>query len=165
MVSLPPVADVGLFIVAVLALAGIALVAIERYTRWRFRRTAAAHAARGPVRLMPEALCRVTCDAAGVACSGQGAPREHLAWTELAAVEVHTNDTGPWGTDVWFVLRGDGGVMNVPQGATGDDELVRRLQALPGFDNAALLEAMTSTDNRVFRCWTRPVPAEPQPSS
>ena len=103
----------------------------------------------------------VTFDETGIAFSIPKAPGEHLSWAELAVVEVHTNDSGPWGTDVWFVLRGDHGALAVPQGATGDGELVRRLQELPGFDNAALIDAMTCTDNRVFRCWTRPASTEP----
>ena len=156
-------AEVGLWIVAIVGIAGLALVAMERYPRWRIRRDLAAGATGGPVRLMPEALCRVTCDETGIAFSRPKAPSEHLSWAELAVVEVHTNDTGPSGTDVWFVLGGDHGYLSVPQGATGDDELVRRLQALPGFDDAALIEAMTCTDNRVFRCWTRAASAGPSP--
>jgi hypothetical protein len=164
-IALPPVAEVGLFIVATLAIAGIAMVAIEQHARWRVRRAVAARPAGGSAPLMPEALCRVTFDEVGVAFSRPGTPDEHLSWSELATVEVHTNDTGPWGTDVWFVLRGHGGALAVPQGATGDSDLVERLQTLPGFDNAALIEAMTCTDNRVFRCWARPASTEPSSSS
>lgn len=59
------------------------------------------------------------------------------------------------------MLEGDHGSLAVPQGATGDGELLWRLQELPGFDNAAFIDAMTCTDDRVFRCWTRPAPAAP----
>lgn len=160
-IALPAAADVGLFIVATLAIAGMVMVAMERYARWRVRRAVEARPADGPAPLMPEALCRVTFDEVGVAFSRPGTPDEHVSWAELSVVEVYTNDTGPWGTDVWFVLRGRDGALAVPQGATGDSELIDRLQKLPGFDNAALIEAMTCTDNRVFRCWTRPASAEP----
>ena len=158
-------ADAGLFIVATLAVAGVLMVAIEQHARWRVRRAIAGRPAGEPARLMPEALCRVTFDEVGVAFSRPGTSGEHLSWAELAVVEVYTNDTGPWGTDVWFVLRGSDGALAVPQGATGDSELVDRLQKLPGFDNAALIEAMTCTDNRVFRCWARPASTEPSSSS
>jgi len=30
------------------------------------------------------------------------------------------------------------------------------LQQLPGFDNAAVIAAMQSTDNQRFLCWERP---------
>jgi hypothetical protein len=45
----------------------------------------------------------------------------------------------------------------IPQGATGDAELLARLQRLDGFDNLAVIEAMASTDNWRFVCWTAPV--------
>jgi hypothetical protein len=41
------------------------------------------------------------------------------------------------------------------QGATGDDQLLERLQALPGFDNNAVIAAMSSASNRRFLCRER----------
>jgi hypothetical protein len=53
------------------------------------------------------------------------------------------------------VLHGRDGGCAVPQGATGDRLLLERLQALPGFDNNAVIEAMSSTSRRRFLCWQR----------
>jgi hypothetical protein len=58
--------------------------------------------------------------------------------------------------DVFWVLHGTTGGCAIPQGATGDRELLKRLQTLPGFDNAAFIEAMGSTADKKFLCWQRP---------
>ena len=75
----------------------------------------------------------------------------------LDAVVVETNDTGPWDADVLWLLFGAGGSSGcvIPQGATGERELLGRLQSLPGFDNERLIAAMSCTDNQQFVCWRR----------
>lgn len=78
-----------------------------------------------------------------------------IAWDDLAEVEVHTNEAGPWGTDVWWVLRGARHTCILPADANGATALLRKLQALPGFDQGALLQAMGSTTRAVFPCWRR----------
>jgi hypothetical protein len=144
-----------------LAVAGLAFAVVRVRSLRRIERALEATSTPGSPRLMPEALSRVACDEAGVSLTTPQGRVEHLPWSRLAAVEVHTNDSGPWGTDVWFVLHGDGAGLAIPHGATGDSELVEHLQRLPDFDHTALLEAMVSTENRVFRCWTRPGWAAP----
>ena len=79
---------------------------------------------------------------------------EAVTWDALTEVSIVTTAGGPFEEDVFFLLRaGDAGCA-VPQSqATGD--FVSRLQALPGFDNQAMIDAMgTATDAR-FVCWTR----------
>ncbi|MDB6074411.1 MAG: hypothetical protein JWO89_2051, partial [Verrucomicrobiaceae bacterium] len=44
----------------------------------------------------------------------------------------------------------------IPQGATGDGELLELLQTLPGFDSMALIDAMGSTECRQFLVWKKP---------
>jgi hypothetical protein len=46
----------------------------------------------------------------------------------------------------------------VPQGAQESTQLLERLQRLPGFDNAALMRAMSSTEEATFVCWRRGTP-------
>jgi len=59
--------------------------------------------------------------------------------------------------DVFFLLIGSDGKSGcvVPQSAEDCDKLIARLQKLDGFDNAALIKAMSSTDNAKFVCWKR----------
>ena len=43
----------------------------------------------------------------------------------------------------------------IPQGAAGEEGLLDRLQKLEGFDNNAVIEAMSATENERFVCWRR----------
>ncbi|MBD3654739.1 hypothetical protein [Kangiella sp.] len=78
-----------------------------------------------------------------------------ILWDKMESIEVHTNDSGPWGADVWWVLRATDCFCSYPQGATGEDALIPKYQALPGFDNEELIKAMGCTSNREFICWHR----------
>jgi hypothetical protein len=65
-------------------------------------------------------------------------------------------DEGPFVDDVFFLLLGnDGKGCCVPPGAEGSGPLLDRLQALPGFDNGKVIEAMGSTGNARFVCWRK----------
>lgn len=77
--------------------------------------------------------------------------------SELSRVAIETNDGGPWGADVWWLMFGAGGVpaCAFPLGATGETEAVDYLTALPGFDHEEMVKAMSSTGNRLFAVWSR----------
>lgn len=75
--------------------------------------------------------------------------------SEMNDVTIITNDTGPIGIDLWWRLSGNGKLVFVPGGATGEKEMVHRLQKLPDFNNEELIRAMGSTDNAEFLIWTR----------
>jgi len=78
---------------------------------------------------------------------------------DLGGVIIETNDSGPWGADVWWLLFGSDDKVAVafPQGASGEKAVVDYLIALPGFDHGAMIDAMQSADNNVFPVW-RPKP-------
>lgn len=78
-----------------------------------------------------------------------------MRWDDLRAVVLETNDSGPLGTDVFWLLvgRDDNSQCAVPQGATGEMELLAKLQELPGFDSEAVVVGMRSTRNQHFPCW------------
>lgn len=80
---------------------------------------------------------------------------QRLPVADLSGVAVETNDMGPWGADVWWLLFGheDKLVCSFPQGATGERPIIDCLVALPDFDHEAMARAMTSTDNAVFPVW------------
>jgi hypothetical protein len=108
-------------------------------------------------RLQPEARYVVTLDDRQILCRHPSGKEQAVAWKDLNAVIVETNDSGPFGMDVLWLLvgRGAGSGCVIPQGATGKRELLDALQRLPGFDNAQLIAAMGCTDNRTFLCWQR----------
>jgi hypothetical protein len=77
--------------------------------------------------------------------------------SDLSGVAVETNDSGPWGADVWWLLfgRDDRLECAFPQGATGEQAALDYLMALPSFDHCEMTNAMRSTDNAVFPLWRR----------
>lgn len=76
---------------------------------------------------------------------------------ELALAHITTNDSGPIGADVWWVLEDAGEIIlcGWPQGASGESDVIDWLVKLPGFDHEAMIRAMSSTDNADFVVWRR----------
>ncbi len=83
---------------------------------------------------------------------------ERVAFADLLAVIIETNDSGPLGTDVWWILvgRSAGSGCVFPGGATGEKQAVEALQRLPGFDNEEFIKAMTCVENARFVLWRAP---------
>lgn len=75
----------------------------------------------------------------------------------LEEVAIITTGDGPYLTDVFWLLIGRHRRSGcaVPSDAQGMDALLHRLQALPGFDNRTVVEAMGCTDDASFTCWRR----------
>ncbi len=80
---------------------------------------------------------------------------ECVRWEDLSRVEVVTTDEGPFLCDVFYVLHGTSTAVAIPQGATGERQLVERLLKLPGFDGDTFIQAMGSTSNKRFAVWRR----------
>jgi len=79
-----------------------------------------------------------------------------IEWADIASVTVLTNDKGPFEADLFWVLSARDGraPVSVPMGSDGEHQLLVTMQArLAGFDNMAVVEAMSSTDNGVFQIW------------
>ncbi len=72
---------------------------------------------------------------------------------DISQIIIETNDTGPWGTDIWWKILGKEGFLSIPGGATGESEMLENFQKFPGFNNEELIKAMSSTDNAEFICW------------
>jgi hypothetical protein len=93
----------------------------------------------------------------GVRREVAGGKVEGVAWADLEEVSVLTTADGPFAEDVLFVLAGrDGSSCVVPQGAPESTHLLGRLQRLSGFDNEAIIRAMSNTGDARFVCWRRP---------
>ena len=102
-----------------------------------------------------EQAVSVELSATGITCELLDGTIRFMGWDELQSVIVKTTDTGPFEEDVWWILVGNHGQVTIPQLASGERELLPRLQALPGFDNDAFIEAMSSVENHQFLCWQR----------
>lgn len=103
----------------------------------------------------PESRFVVRLSDAEVVCERPDGKVERVGWADLRKVEIVTTSEGPLVPDVFWVLHGSRSGCAVPQGATGDQELLARLQALPGFDNNAVIAAMTCASDRRFLCWQK----------
>ena len=79
-----------------------------------------------------------------------------LAWADLGTVTVLTTDAGPFEIDLFWILTDrDGRIsVTVPMDAHGEHALLLSMQArLAGFDNMAVIEAMSSTGGAMFQIW------------
>jgi hypothetical protein len=104
---------------------------------------------------MPDSRYAVTVTDEGVSCALPDGSSTSVRWNDLEVVAVKTTDAGPFVADVFWVLQGSRSTCVVPQGLPGDQELVARLQQLPGFDTSALIDAVTSIEEATFICWQR----------
>lgn len=104
---------------------------------------------------LPEEAFTVLCDETGVTCKRPDNSVESVKWSDLRVVVIETNDQGPLYPDFFFLLIGESAGCIVPSAATGNGELLKRLQKLPGFDNEAVIQASISCDDNRFVCWKR----------
>ncbi len=107
------------------------------------------------VKLEPESQFIVEVSETEIVNHRPGGKIERVAFADLRAVIIETNDKGPFEPDVIWILVGDRAESGCvfPQGATGEEDALRALQKLPGFDYEQFFRAMKSTDNAKFLCW------------
>lgn len=108
-------------------------------------------------RRQPEARWTVSIEPEHVEVTDDAGRTSSLAKADMTGVAIETNDTGPWGTDVWWLLFGPDEKLACafPQGATGESFALDYLTTLPTFDHEQMLKAMCSTANAVFPVWTK----------
>ena len=95
-------------------------------------------------------------DESGIFSAYPDGQTQMIPWGEVECVAIETNDSGPWGADVWWLLEGGTSRCTYPQGATGDPEaLAEYPKRFPGFSDAAVIKAMGCTSNARFVCWER----------
>lgn len=105
----------------------------------------------------PEARWNIGIEEAAIVVTDDAGTRRRIGKDDLSGVIIETNDSGPWGADVWWLLFGadDRVACAFPQGATGETLVIELLVGLPGFDHGEMVKAMQSTDNAVFPVWRR----------
>ena len=104
----------------------------------------------------------VAFDHASVTCRHADGTTEAAAWEGVHLVEIRTTDHGPFVEDVFLVVHSGDARLVVPQGADGFGALLEHLQGWPGFDNGAVVAAMTCTEDASFICWRRGETADPE---
>jgi predicted metal-dependent HD superfamily phosphohydrolase len=102
----------------------------------------------------------VSCDDAGVTVTRDGKAAETVLWAEVTTVLIEIDDS--FLPQPWWIVRGANRGCLYPNDARGAaaaiDELARRL---PGFDYAAVIEAMGLTRGGVI-VWQSTAPALPR---
>ena len=109
-------------------------------------------------RLEPESKWEIAVDGNRISVRDEAGQVRSVARGDLSGVAIETNDSGPWGADVWWLLfdRSDQLACAFPQGATGEEAVIEYISGLPSFDHGEMIKAMASTDNAVFAVWRRP---------
>ena len=75
---------------------------------------------------------------------------QSIGWASISRIAVETNDSGPWGADVWWCLEGSTSSCTFPQGATGEAAALDQIRMrFPGFQ----VRGMNSTSIARFVCW------------
>lgn len=110
---------------------------------------------RGSPALDPEGRFVVRVDAAEVVCERPDGTRERVNWDDLERVEIVSTSEGPRFPDTFWLLVGKVGGCAIPWGATGEAQLLERLQQLPGFDNTAVIGAASDSTDARRTCWER----------
>lgn len=112
---------------------------------------------RKPRTLAPESKWVISMDNGRISVRDDAGAVRSILKDHLSGIAIETNDSGPWGADVWWLLFGkdDQLACASPQGATGEDTMIDYFTALPSFDHGEMIKAMASTDNAVFAVWRR----------
>ena len=109
-------------------------------------------------KLEPEALWRVLLDADALRVIDADGNESSVSKADISGVAIETNDSGPWGSDVWWLIfgRDDELACAYPQGATGEQAALDYLMALSGFEHSEMVQGMRSVENAVFPVWRKP---------
>jgi len=78
-----------------------------------------------------------------------------LSWSDIIRFEIQTNDSGPFGWDVWFVLISTQDEVFFPLGATGEDAVLARLASVTGGTFGQLIDGMNCGTNCTFVTWEK----------
>jgi hypothetical protein len=107
--------------------------------------------------LQPEAQWTVALDHARIEVTDATGAVRGIDKAALSAILIETNDSGPWGTDFWWLFLGPDKALAcaVPQGAAGEQAPIDWMLALPGFDHEAMINANGSVENAFFEVWRR----------
>jgi hypothetical protein len=101
---------------------------------------------------LPPAQGRVVLGARAVRRLAPDGSEAELAWADLREVRIVSRPAPTLSEGVVFELVGESATLCVPRPEATQD-LIDRLQELPGFDTEALIEAIGSTGEATFVCW------------
>jgi hypothetical protein len=139
----------------------VVVVALAAAVLWEIRRARARSAepsALERLAVAPESLTEVRIQDGRLVAFHPVHGEQAVALGDVVAVAIDTDDSGPWDSDLHWIVQGEHGHVVVPLGATGEDVLLAWVQAQPGVDNEAIVAAMGSVAPARFLIWQRPAP-------
>jgi hypothetical protein len=96
----------------------------------------------------------VRCNESGISASYPSGEVQSISWSAVTCIAIETNDSGPWGADLWWLIEGGESRCSYPGGATGDVEALTVFESLfPGFSDETVIRANGCTSNARFVCW------------
>ena len=103
------------------------------------------------MKLSPEYQWKVSINDDTLLSQNWNGELKELSLDDIQRVYVRTTDEGPFITDVWFGIETANDLIEVPQGCTGEELLIKFLETLPNFE----MNGMNSTENEVHDRWKR----------
>ena len=101
--------------------------------------------------LTPESIWKVTRAEGLVIVVDSFGARTSFNTEDERRVYVRTTDEWPLLTDVWYGIETSDSTIEVPQGCTGEDNLISYFLSLPGFE----MKGMNCVENRIHDCWSK----------
>jgi hypothetical protein len=68
----------------------------------------------------------------------------------IKGISIQTTDSGPWDSDVIWLISTEDAIIKFPMGAQGESDILNEFQKMDGFDNKQLINAMGSAENNIF---------------
>jgi hypothetical protein len=69
---------------------------------------------------------------------------------QITGIAIRTDNTGPIGSDVIWLISDGESIISFPMGAKGEDKVLKAFQMIGGFDNSEFIKAMGSVDHNLF---------------
>jgi hypothetical protein len=91
----------------------------------------------------------------GFTCEAESGERISYDPATIQRIVIVTNDSGPSEEDVFWKLEFSAGYCYYPSSADEDGAFMALCQSLNGFDNEAVIQSMTSSQNAVFVAWDK----------
>jgi hypothetical protein len=91
----------------------------------------------------------------GFTCETESGDRISFDPATIQRIAIITNDRGPSEEDVFWKLEFPTGNCYYPSSADEDGAFMALCQRLDGFDNEAVIQSMTSSQNAVFVAWDK----------
>ncbi|MBT6069009.1 hypothetical protein HOG48_04600 [Candidatus Peregrinibacteria bacterium] len=78
-----------------------------------------------------------------------------IYWKDVERISIETNDSGPYGTDVYWRVADSENAMMLPGDWPDAGKILDIAGDWPDFDHDAVIAAMTCTKVKSFVCWEK----------